>query len=91
MSAPIPGITPDNVGIRVQDGSITVTVAKGSRTVAHGDAAPNEGDGKGTYHVEESSTGKVSRTVPLPEDADATAVSAELNGDTLVMHVPKQK
>jgi HSP20 family protein len=78
VSADLPGITPDDVQVEVEDGVLTIS---GERRQA------SESDEEGVYRSERS-YGAFSRSVPLPEGVDEEQVKARFEHGVLEVTVP---
>ncbi len=74
----------DVPGVAIEDTSVTFD--KGVLTVT---AERRLGDGQRRYWHNERATGKVTRTVSLPETVDAESISAELNQGVLHISIAK--
>lgn len=94
LSAPVPGIEPENVKVQVKDGTVTVQVRRDHHAETHTDGSGDGDGGKaadgGTYHYVEASSGMVTRTMPLPDDADENDVSAKVESGVLSVNMGKR-
>ena len=79
LRADLPGLDPDDVEIEVKDGVLTVS---GERRTEHEDSA----DG---YHRVERAYGRFSRSLSLPQGADAGQVQADFDKGVLEVRIPK--
>jgi len=86
VRADVPGYTRENVKIEVDDATHTLHISAENR---------NEREDKGekdgvTYHRVERSSGNVYRSLRLPENTDATKISATVNNGVLNVSLPKK-
>jgi HSP20 family protein len=79
LKADLPGLSEEDVKIEVQDGTLTIS---GERQAEH------EASEGGWYRVERS-FGSFSRALTLPEQVDASAISASFNDGVLEVRIPK--
>jgi HSP20 family protein len=75
----LPGIAPDEVEVSVEDSTLTVSGAR-----ERADEVEDE-----RYHRVERRYGAFSRTIALPETADADRVEASFDKGVLTIEVPK--
>jgi len=75
------GLTKDDVKVTVEGGTLTIS---GERKIE------KEEKGK-RFHRIERAYGSFMRSFALPDDADATGVSAEFKDGVLKVHLPKTK
>jgi HSP20 family protein len=75
----VPGITPDAIDIQIHGDQLVISGEKKSVT---------EKDEAG-YHHRETTYGKFSRTVTLPDAVDRDNVTADYNHGVLTVKVPK--
>ncbi|MEW6681340.1 MAG: Hsp20/alpha crystallin family protein [Nitrospirota bacterium] len=81
VKAELPEVKKDDVKISVQDDVLTVS---GERT--------QEKEEKGKkFHRIERAYGSFSRSFTLPEDADASKISADFKNGVLTVHLPKSE
>jgi HSP20 family protein len=79
LKADLPGLRDEDVKLEVQDGTLTIS---GERQAEH------EASEGGWYRIERS-FGSFSRSLTLPEDVDASAISAEFKDGVLEVRIPK--
>ncbi len=79
LSAELPGLTTDDIGLDFENGVLTLRGEKKA-------ASETEGD---RYHVVERRYGSFQRTFTLPRTVDPDAVSAEFDNGILTVHLPK--
>src|SRR4029453_9033024 len=79
VQAEVPGVKADQLHVQVDPGRLTIS---GERTF------PTEKDV--SYHRRERRSGRFSRTIQLPPEANSEQVEAELRNGLLTIHVPKQ-
>jgi HSP20 family protein len=75
----LPGVAEADIDVTVQDGVLTVRGEK---------AAERESAGK-SYYFSERTYGSFQRSFRLPEDADQSAIAADLKDGILTIKVPK--
>ena len=80
LSAELPGLEPDDVDIKVEDHTLTLS---GERKLEFEDR-------KESYHRIERTYGKFSRTFSLPESVDAEKILAEYKNGLLKVSIPKK-
>ena len=78
ITAELPGLTREDIDIKVRDGRLTVAGARRERTSACEQ-----------YHRVERGHGSFSRTFQLPYAIDETAVTADLRDGVLTITCPK--
>ena len=78
VQAEVPGVKAEQLHVQVESGRLTIS---GERTF------PTEKDA--SYHRRERRSGRFSRTIQLPSDADSEQVRAELRNGLLTVHVPQ--
>ncbi len=81
VTADLPGVSGDDLGIRVSDGMLTISAEKKA-------AREEKGDG---YILRERSFGRVERTLPLPEDVNPDAAQASFKDGVLTVIFPKTR
>ena len=79
MHLELPGISPDEVEIKVVEGVLTISGEK-----------KKEIQENVTTHVQERVYGSFTRSLSLPEDADADAISATAKDGILTIAIPKK-
>jgi HSP20 family protein len=79
LKADLPGLAEDDVSIEVQDGTLTIS---GERKAEH------ESSERGWYRIERS-FGSFSRSLTLPDRADADAIAANFDRGVLEVRIPK--
>ena len=78
VTAELPGLSRDDIDIKLQDGRVTVAGARRER--------PRSCE---QYHRVERGHGSFSRTFQLPHPIDAAAVTADLRDGVLTITCPK--
>jgi HSP20 family protein len=81
LKADIPDVDPKNVGIQLENGTLTL---KGERKFEH------EKNGKGFHRIERS-YGAFVRAFSLPETVDAEHVKADYKNGVLTVSIPKKE
>lgn len=76
----LPGVAKEDIKVDVKDGRLSITAE-------HREREERQSDGDRNYLIRESSS-SFSRTVNLPEGADITAITADLNEGVLTVTVP---
>jgi HSP20 family protein len=79
VRADIPGVRQDDVKVEVQDGVLTISGERGSRT---------EDKQAGSYRLERT-FGSFSRSLTLPEGVEADAIEARYDAGVLELRIPK--
>lgn len=79
IAAELPGLSPADVDIRLNDGTLTI---KGEKT-------EEKREEKADYLLSERRYGAFHRSVPLPSGADAEHIRAELTNGVLTITIPK--
>jgi len=79
LTLDLPGLTPDDVSIDVQDGQLTV---RGERT------RPEVGEGTGYVYVQRP-FGAFEHRIGLPKGVDPAAITASMQDGVLSLIVPK--
>jgi HSP20 family protein len=79
LKADLPGLRDEDVKLEVQDGTLTIS---GERKAEH------EASEKGWYRIERS-FGSFSRSLTLPDNVDASAITADFKDGVLEVHIPK--
>jgi HSP20 family protein len=80
LHADLPGVTPDNIDITMEDGVLTI---QGKRESARSDKQDN-------YPCYERVTGQFLRRFALPDTANGEDTSAITRHDVLKVEIPKQ-
>ena len=80
LKADLPDVDPKNVGIQLENGTLTL---KGERKFEH------EKNGKGFHRIERS-YGSFVRAFSLPDTVDAENVKADYKSGVLTVTIPKQ-
>jgi HSP20 family protein len=75
----VPGMTAENVDIKMSDGTITI----------RGEKSEEKKEEKEDYLVSERRYGEFQRTLSLPSGVDADAVSADFANGVLTVTLPK--
>ncbi len=81
LTADLPGVKMDDIDIRLEDGTLTLT---GSREM-------EKREDKAGYHRLERSYGKFQRAFVLPDTLDADRVQANFNDGVLTVTLPKKE
>jgi HSP20 family protein len=81
LKADVPDVDPKNVGIQVENGTLTL---KGERKFEH------EKNGKGFHRIERS-YGSFVRAFSLPDSVDAENVKADYKNGVLTVTIPKKE
>src|SRR5215475_12394508 len=79
VQAEVPGVQPDQLHVQVDPGRLTISGERALGTKKNV-----------SFHRRERRSGKFSRTLHLPVDADTEQVRAELRHGLLTLHIPKQ-
>ena len=79
ITAELPGMTAENVDIKMSDGTITI----------RGEKSEEKKEEKEDYLVSERRYGEFQRTLSLPSGVDADAVSADFANGVLTVTLPK--
>lgn len=80
ITAELPGLTQDNVGVHVQDGMLVLSGEKSAETENKGDA----------QYISERSYGRFERRFRLPEDADPAKIAAKLKDGVMTIDIPRK-
>lgn len=75
----IPGLEPENIQIRIEDG---ILVVSGEKRVAREEQ-------QGRYHVTERAYGRFERALPLPTEVDESRAAADYRHGVLIVRLPK--
>jgi HSP20 family protein len=78
VSADMPGVKPDAISIRFEDGELSI----------HGPVEPRQAPDN-VYLLREYGVGDYQRTFRVSERIDATRIAAEYAGGVLTLHLPK--
>ena len=79
LHADVPGVKPENIDVRFENGELTI----------HGQVCPRYENVNLTYG--EYSIGDFHRTFAIGEAIDAEKISAEMSGGVLTLHLPKSE
>ena len=79
MKVELPGVAPEAVKLEVNDGVLTISGEKKEET-----------KDEQTKEVRECSYGSFSRSMPLPEDADAEHITATSKNGILTVSIPRK-
>jgi len=79
LTAELPGMTPENIEIKLTDGQISIK----------GEKAEDHKEEKEDYIVNERRYGSFYRTLPLPSGVNSEAVSAHFKNGVLTVTMPK--
>lgn len=79
MTAELPGMTADDIDIKLSDGAITI----------RGEKSEEKKEEKEDYLVSERRYGEFQRTLTLPSGIDADSVSADFANGVLTVTLPK--
>ena len=77
--APLPGINPDQINVRLQNGVLTIS----------GEIESPKVDENSKIVVQERYYGKFSRSVTLPQSVDSDKVEATYENGVLTLNLPK--
>ena len=77
--APLPGINPDQINVRLQNGVLTIS----------GEIESPKVDEHSKVVVQERYYGKFSRSVTLPQSVDSDKVEATYENGVLTLNLPK--
>ena len=80
MKVELPGVSPEDVDIKLDDGVLTISGEKKEETT----------DDKTKSHVKERRFGSFMRSMTLPEDADAEHISASSKDGVLTISIPRK-
>lgn len=80
ISADLPGIKDADLDISLDGNQLTISGSRSSETVDEGE----------TYFISERSYGSFSRSFVLPDEADSSAVDAQLNAGVLSVTISKK-
>ena len=80
MKVELPGASPEDVDIKLDDGVLTISGEKKEETT----------DDKTKSHVKERRFGSFMRSMTLPEDADAEHISASSKDGVLTISIPRK-
>lgn len=81
VRASIPGISPEELEISVQNNVLTIRGETKSEQERQGDR----------WHIRERSTGQFQRTISLPNNVDPDQVGAEYENGVLTLNLPKSE
>ncbi len=81
VSVELPGIAPEDVGVTVENGVLTISGEKKQEVV--------EGKEDANYHVFERRYGRFERSFTLPRTVDAEKVKARFQNGVLHVSLPK--
>jgi HSP20 family protein len=79
--AELPGMSPDDVEVSVENGVLTVSGEKKQEI--------EEGEEKADYHLIERRYGRFERRFSLPRSVDAERVNAQFSNGVLTIQLPK--
>lgn len=79
VKASVPGITPDNLNVTLEDNVLTIK----------GEIAADENVEDAHYHLRERRYGSFSRSLRFPVDVNAEAIEATYQNGVLSLDVPK--
>ena len=95
LSVELPGVDPADVKLEIQDNMLTLSGEKKhefSDAPKAEDKAEGEAKDEGRrYHVTERAYGSFQRSMSLPEDADAEAITATHKDGVLTVLIPRKK
>ena len=80
MKVELPGVSPEDVDIKLDDGVLTIS----------GEKKEESTDDKTKSHVKERRFGSFMRSMTLPEDADAEHISASSKDGVLTISIPRK-
>ncbi len=81
VTAELPGVSPDDVDIQVEENVLTISGEKHEERV--------EGDEERHIHISERIAGSFSRSFTLPRKVDVEGITAEFGDGLLRVSVPK--
>lgn len=81
VTAELPGLTVEQIAIRLKNGVLTISGQKSEDTQ----------DKDGSYHLRERSWGRFQRSLALPDGIDSDGISAGYAEGLLTIHIPKSK
>jgi HSP20 family protein len=79
MQAELPGLSPDQIEVRLSDGLMTI---KGEKSAERVEDAQN-------YHLRERSFGSFQRTFRVPASVDTSKIEAQFDNGVLKVSLPK--
>ena len=79
VKASVPGITPDNLNVTLEDNVLTI----------QGEVKEDETIEESNYHIRERRTGSFSRSVRFPVPVEGDKVEAEYENGVLTLTIPK--
>jgi len=79
----LPGLTPDDVAVDLENNVLTIRGEKRERR--------SEGDEKHTWHLTERRYGKFVRSFMLPRDVDQDGIAADFDNGVLTVTIPKSE
>lgn len=82
LCAELPGLSEDEIDLRVSDGTLTL---RGEKKEDH-----EEGDKEGNYYLSERRFGSFERTIRIPEGIDRDKIDATFKNGVLTVHLPKK-
>lgn len=80
MTAELPGMTEDDIDLKISNGLLTVS----------GEKKLERDEKKDNYHVMERQYGSFTRSVPLPDRVDESAIGAKFDKGVLTVTMPKK-
>lgn len=80
MTLDLPGMTEDEVDLKIKDGRLTVS----------GEKTTEREEGEKDYHLRERRFGSFSRSFRIPESVDDTKIKAEFSKGVLSVTLPKK-
>lgn len=79
LTASLPGIDPDDLGITFDNNTLTI----------QGEVKKDEEIEEGRYHLRERSYGRFTRSITLPRNVDADRIEANYEKGVLSLQIPK--
>lgn len=81
LTADLPGVNPEDVDLRLEDGTVTIK----------GDRKFEQETGENGYHRLERYRGSFARSFSLPDSVDTAKVNAEFRNGVLTVTLPKKE
>lgn len=82
LTAELPGLTADDIVLRISDGVLTL---KGQKSEEQ-----EEGEQEGEYYVRERRYGSFQRSVRIPDSVDPDKIDARVQDGVLTVRMPKR-
>lgn len=81
VTADLPGMEPDEITVKISNGTLTISGEKSSEETKEED----------TYHLRERRWGSFMRSIRLPEDVDRDKIESEFTNGVLTVKMPKSE